>query len=62
MWTRDAARVLGWEGISTLAPGHHADMIIVDRNPLTCPLDDLPRTRVLRTLLGGETVYDAGVL
>lgn len=28
MWTRDAAPVLGWEGIGTLAPGHHADMII----------------------------------
>jgi predicted amidohydrolase YtcJ len=62
MWTRDAARVLGWEGIGTLLPGNHADLIIIDRDPLTCPLEDLSRTRVLRTLLGGETVYDAGVL
>jgi predicted amidohydrolase YtcJ len=62
MWTRAAAQVLGWEGIGTLAPGNHADMIIVDRDPLTCPLDELPGTRVLRTILGGTTVYDAGVL
>jgi len=62
MWTRDAARVLGWEGIGTLTPGNHADLIIVDRDPLSCPLDDLPKTRVLRTVLGGKTVYDAGVL
>ena len=34
MWTRDAARVLQWEGIGTLAPGNHADLIVVDRDPL----------------------------
>ena len=62
MWTRDAARVLGWEGIGTLAPGSHADLIVVDRDPLACPIDDLPATRVLRTVLGGRTVYDAGAL
>jgi predicted amidohydrolase YtcJ len=62
MWTRDAARVLGWEGIGTLAPGSHADIVIVDRDPLTCPVDELSATRVLRTVLGGTTVYDAGAL
>jgi predicted amidohydrolase YtcJ len=62
MWTRDAARVLQWEGIGTLAPGNHADLLVVDRDPLACPLDDLPGTGVLRTMLGGETVYDAGSL
>lgn len=62
MWTRDAARVLGWEGIGTLAPGSCADLIIVDRDPTTCALDALPQTQVLRTVLGGETVYDAGAL
>jgi predicted amidohydrolase YtcJ len=59
MWTRDAARVLGWEGIGRLRPGDHADLIIVDRDPLTCDLDALPATRVLRTVLGGCPVYDA---
>ena len=62
MWTRDAARALGWEGIGTLAPGSHADLIVVDRDPLVCPPADLPRTRVLRTVLGGRTVWDAGAL
>jgi len=60
MWTRDAARVLGWDGIGTLAPGSHADLIVVDRDPLACPLDDLPATRVLRTVVGGRTVFEAG--
>ena len=58
MWTRDAARVLDWQGVGTLAPGHHADLIFVDRNPLTCPLEDLSQTTVLRTLFDGRTVYE----
>jgi predicted amidohydrolase YtcJ len=62
MWTRDAARALGWEGVGTLAPGGHADLIVVDRDPLGCALEDLPQTRVLRTVLGGRIVWDAGAL
>ena len=62
MWTRDAARVLQWEGIGTLATGNHADLIVIDRDPLTCRVEDLPATRVLRTELGGKTVFDAGAL
>jgi len=62
-WTRDAARVLRWEGIGTLAPGNHADLIVVDRDPLQCRLEDLPATRVLATMLGGRGVFDgAGLL
>ncbi len=62
MWTRDAARALGWEGIGTLAPGSHADLIVVDRDPLACAVEALPATQVLRTVLGGRTVWDAGAL
>ncbi len=62
MWTRDAARTLGWEGIGTLAPGNHADLIVVDRDPLECSLAELPGARVLRTVLGGRVVWDAGAL
>ncbi len=62
MWTRDAARVLGWAGIGTLAPGSHADLTLVDRDPLRCHLEELPETRVLATVVGGETVYAGGEL
>src|ERR671934_281672 len=55
-WTRLAARVLGWKGIGTIEPGNHADLIVVDRDPLTCSLDELPGTVVHATLLGGEAV------
>jgi predicted amidohydrolase YtcJ len=56
MWTRDAGRAIGWSGVGTLAPGNHADFIVVDRDPLVCKLEDLPATKVLMTSLGGQTV------
>jgi predicted amidohydrolase YtcJ len=62
MWTREAARILQWEGIGTLAAGNHADLVVVDRDPLTCSVESLPATQVLRTALGGRTIYDAGAL
>ena len=42
----------------SIEPGKLADMIIVDRDILTCPLDDIKETKVLRTILGGRTVYE----
>lgn len=57
MWTRDAAHVLRWEGIGSLEPGNWADLIVVDRNPLTCPVEDLPATEVQATLLAGKPVH-----
>ncbi|MBF6061402.1 amidohydrolase family protein [Nocardia terpenica] len=62
MWTTGAATVLGRPEIGSLAPGNHADVLIVDRDPLTCPVEDLRDTRVLRTYLGGRTVYDSSEL
>jgi predicted amidohydrolase YtcJ len=59
-WTRDAARILRWEGVGTLTPGAHADLVVVDRDPLSAPSDELASTRVLHTLLGGATVFDSG--
>lgn len=43
----------------SIEPGKLADMIIVDRDILTCPMDDIRETKVLRTILGGRTVYEA---
>jgi len=43
----------------SIEPGKLADMIIIDRDILTCPLDDIRDTKVLRTILGGKTVYQA---
>jgi len=62
MWTRDAARILRWPGIGTLGAGAHADLAVVDRDPMTCPVDEIGATRVELTLLGGAPVYRSGAL
>ena len=62
MWTANGAKVLGWDGIGSLRPGSHADLAIVDRNPITCDLDALPSTQVLRTHVAGRVVHDEGSL
>jgi predicted amidohydrolase YtcJ len=62
LWTDRAAEVLGWQGIGTLRAGSHADLIVLDHDPLACRQDDLPGTQVLRTLVGGAVVHDTGAL
>lgn len=42
----------------SLEKGKLADMILVDRDPLTCPIDDLVQTQVLMTWLGGKVVFE----
>jgi hypothetical protein len=41
----------------SIEPGKLADLIVVDRDLLECPLEDLPHTQVLNTYLGGVSVY-----
>jgi predicted amidohydrolase YtcJ len=43
----------------SIEPGKLADLILVDRDPLTCPEDDLPSTQVLWTMVGGKMVFSA---
>lgn len=40
--------------IGSLEPGKWADLIVLDRDPLTCGLEDLPGTRVLTTYVEGR--------
>jgi predicted amidohydrolase YtcJ len=43
----------------TIEPGKLADLILVDRDPLTCPDQELAGTRVLWTMVAGRSVYKA---
>ncbi len=43
----------------SIEPGKLADLILVDRDPLTCPEDDIPTTKVFWTMVGGKFVYRA---
>ena len=43
----------------TIAPGKLADLVVLSRDILTVPVEDLLRTRVEYTVLGGRVVYQA---
>lgn len=60
MWGRRAADVLDWPGVGELRPGGHADLVVLDRDPVTCPQAELPGTRVLATVVGGHQVAGTG--
>jgi predicted amidohydrolase YtcJ len=42
----------------SLEPGKLADLILLDRDYLTCPVDAVRDTKVLLTVLGGKVVYE----
>ncbi len=41
----------------SIEPGKFADLIIIDRNILKCPVDDVRQTKVLLTMIGGKIVW-----
>jgi hypothetical protein len=60
MYTINAAYLSFEEHLKgSIEPGKLADLIVVDRDILTCPVDEIKEARVLRTILGGRMVYEA---
>jgi hypothetical protein len=59
MWTGGAADVLDWPELGRLRAGSYADLVVIDRDPLTCELDDLPAVSVLSTVTAGRTAFSA---
>ena len=39
--------------------GKLADLIVLDRDPLKIPAEDIAKVQVLETLVGGRTVYES---
>jgi hypothetical protein len=58
MWTIGGAAVLDWPELGRLQPGSYADLAVVDRDPLTCDLDDLSEVEVLSTVTAGRAAIE----
>jgi predicted amidohydrolase YtcJ len=57
-YTLDSARLHFEErDKGSIEPGKLADLILVDRDPLTCPDDRLAGSRVLWTMVAGRLVF-----
>jgi predicted amidohydrolase YtcJ len=48
------------KNIGTLKAGAFCDLAVLDRDVMTCSEPDLSRIKVLKTVIGGETVFDGG--
>jgi predicted amidohydrolase YtcJ len=42
----------------SLEPGKYADLIMIDRDILKCPVNDVKDTKVLMTMVGGKIVWE----
>jgi predicted amidohydrolase YtcJ len=58
--TINAAYELHQDDITgSLEVGKFADLIVLDRNPLKVPAEEIAKTQVLETVVGGKVVYKA---
>jgi predicted amidohydrolase YtcJ len=59
-YTRNSARALNQlDRFGTIAPGKQADLVLVDRDVTTVPIEELKGTKVLWTMFGGKVVWDS---
>ncbi len=59
-YTVGAAYAAGLEDrLGRLSPGHYADLIVLEKDPFTCPPDDLLTMQSAATMLGGEWLWQA---
>ena len=41
-----------------LLPGYLADLVVFDRDPVTCPPEELPEVQVVATMVGGRWLHN----
>jgi predicted amidohydrolase YtcJ len=60
IFTRNGAINMQKEDVTgTIEPGKSADFIVINQNILEVPVQDIHKTKVLKTVLQGHTVYEA---
>ncbi|MDR1100581.1 MAG: amidohydrolase family protein, partial [Treponema sp.] len=47
------------ENRGSLEAGKYADFTVLDRDIMTCPAAEIKDISVLKTVIGGETVYES---
>jgi len=57
LYTGRAAQVAPLDGLGRIQPGYDGSFLVLDRDPLTVPADDLDRVRVDQTWVRGEQAY-----
>lgn len=61
LYTSNNAKVLRFEQeTGSLEVGKRADFIVLDRDILTCPVDDIRTTQVRETWMDGKRVWFSG--
>jgi predicted amidohydrolase YtcJ len=57
--TRNNAFIIFQEAnLGSLAPGKYADLLVLDRDYLTVPADQIKDIRPVMTMVGGKVVYE----
>jgi predicted amidohydrolase YtcJ len=41
-----------------LVPSYHADLVVLDRDPVACPPEELPEVSVVATMVGGAWIHN----
>src|SRR3954471_4467465 len=56
-YTHNSAKAMNMDSIGTIGPGKRADLVLLDRDVLTIPPEEMRETDVLWTMVAGKTVY-----
>jgi predicted amidohydrolase YtcJ len=57
---RNAHFIFQEDNLGSIQPGKLADLVVLDRDYLTVPVDQIKDIKSVMTMVGGRVVYDAG--
>ena len=58
LYTREAARMVGFEGLGVIRAGYKASFVMLDRDILDTPPDEIDQIRVARTYIRGRLAFE----